>query len=156
MNETDDLRKLGDFFEKNVAFCVFLGLKVPHLAPGEVTCLLPFKPEFIGDPWRPALNGGVASFLADNCAGIAALSTVPFGSRCSTVDLRIDYLAPAGPFDMLAQAKVLKAGRQLVTSEVTITQSNAGQETVIAKAIGVFSMKPQFAAQGGLTVPSPA
>ena len=154
MSQSDDLRKLGDFFEQHVAFCVFLGLKVPHLAPGEVTCVLPFKTEFIGDPWRPALNGGVTSFLADNCAGIAALSTVPFGSRCSTVDLRIDYLAPAGPYDMLAHAKVLKAGRQLVTSEVTITQQVSGQEVLVAKGIGVFSMKPQFANKEGLTVPS--
>ena len=52
-----------------------------------------FKPEFIGDPNREALHGGVLSTLIDTTGGLCCWSTLRHqNDRVSTIDLRIDYL----------------------------------------------------------------
>lgn len=137
---------LAHFFQHHVKFDLYMGLVVEEVRLGYCRTLLPFRDEFIGDPWRPALHGGVAGFLADVTAGIAAMSTAPLGSRCGTIDLRIDYLEPAGPHDIIAEGHVLKAGRKIVTAEASLRQNGL----LIAKATGAFRMKPQYADEKGL------
>ena len=42
-----------------------LGLKGESLEPGHAVITLPVREDFVGDPRRPALHGGVVSALID-------------------------------------------------------------------------------------------
>src|SRR5262245_47270094 len=80
--------------EEMSPFNKFYGVKIGLLEEGRVRLELPFRPEFIGDPMRPALHGGVISMLADTAGGMAVWTKISLDDRVSTIDLRIDYLAP--------------------------------------------------------------
>lgn len=128
-----------NFFEEQVAFDRYLGLQVDELRPGWVRVRLPYKPEFLGDPFRKALHGGVISTVIDATAGAAALSTLPYGSRCSTVDMRVDYLLPAQPEELVAEATVLRSGNKVAVINVEVYQ---GQQQRIATGRAVYNLKP--------------
>jgi uncharacterized protein (TIGR00369 family) len=108
-----------------IPFNRHLGLRVLALDPGEVKLWLPFRPEFIGDPVRRALHGGVVSMLIDTAGGAAAFISVEEGDRISTVDLVVDYLRPGPPEDIVATARVVRRGNRicLCTVEVAPTES---------------------------------
>ena len=58
--DPDALREL---LEEHIPFNKHLGLKVTHLSPDSVTLMVPFKPEFVGDPLRPALTHHIGRTL---------------------------------------------------------------------------------------------
>ena len=66
---------------------------------------LPYRAELIGDASRPALHGGVISTLIDVAGGFAVWTQLAgVEDRVSTIDLRVDYLAPGAPEALVAEA----------------------------------------------------
>lgn len=133
---TEEFRMMKRFFEENIAFDKHLGIIIDEIEKGFAKLSLPFRPEFLGDPFRPALHGGVTSTLIDVAAGVAALSTVPLGSKCSTVDMRVDFLRPGKPRDLLALAKVVRVGSRVAVCNVQVYQ----EDEQIAEGRAVYSM----------------
>src|SRR5260221_12499699 len=85
------------FMAEQIPFNSYLGLQVDLLEASRAVLSLPFRREFIGDPFRPALHGGVISTLIDTCGGAAVWTTVSPTDRISTIDLPVDYLRPGRP-----------------------------------------------------------
>lgn len=138
MQDKEWFGQIAGFFEEKIAFDRYLGMRVPRVERGEVEFLLPFRPEFLGDPFRPALHGGVVATLIDAAAGAAALSTLPRGSLCSTLDMRVDYLLPGQPQDLRAQASVIRTGNSVAVVNVEVHQA----QDLIATGRAVFSLRP--------------
>jgi uncharacterized protein (TIGR00369 family) len=133
--DLDDIRRL---METASPYNRFLGIRVETLGQGRALLWLTPRPEFVGDPRRGSIHGGVLSALADTAAGAAAWSTLePLEDAVSTVDLRIDYLAPATVNDDLrAEAQVRRKGNRVCHAGVEITQGG----TLIALGTGVFTI----------------
>ena len=91
------LAGIRELFLERIPFNRVLGIEIVELSKGEAVFSVPFRPELIGDPDRPALHGGVLSAVADTCGGCAVWSAVGADDRVSTIDLRIDYMRPATP-----------------------------------------------------------
>src|SRR5688500_2922387 len=89
-----DLESIRQFFDEAIPFNRYVGLRLISLERGKVTARLPFKPELVGDPMRPALHGGVISMLADTVGGGAVWTLTRAGDKVATIDLRVDYLRP--------------------------------------------------------------
>lgn len=138
MTDEKWMATVKEFFEEHIAFDKHLGLQIVQVKPGWVKVRLPFKPEFLGDPFRKALHGGVISTVVDATAGAAALSTLPHGSRCSTVDMRVDYLLPAQPEELFAEGTVLRTGNQVAVINVDVFQ---GEKQRVATGRAVYSLK---------------
>lgn len=110
------LQGVKRFMEESIPFNTHMGLEVAEIEPGRVVLRLPWVDHLTGDPIRPAMHGGVTSFLLDNAGGVAAFSTFTSPhERCSTIDLRVDYLGP-GPCgaDVFALARVIRRGSRVV------------------------------------------
>ncbi|HXE71383.1 MAG TPA: hotdog fold thioesterase [Candidatus Nitrosotenuis sp.] len=131
--------ELRRFFQEAVRFNAYLGMVVESLDRGRATLRLPYRPEFLGDPCRPALHGGVISALLDTCGGLAVLSQLAPGSRCSTVDLRVDYLRPGAPRDLVARASVLRLGNRVAVCNIQAFQDDS--EDPVADGKGVYSVR---------------
>ena len=56
-----------------------LGLKSERLEPGHAVITLPVREDFVGDPRRPALHGGVVSALIDTDRGRRGLGRARAG-----------------------------------------------------------------------------
>lgn len=123
--------------EEGVPFNRLLGIRGESIDEGRCVLVLPVRPEFVGDTRRPALHGGVLSALIDTAGGMAAWSTLHAEEAVSTVDLRVDYLEPAGLNDNLrAEAELVRKGNRVCHVRVRLTQG----DRVIADGSGVYSI----------------
>lgn len=132
----EENQQLKEFMESQIPFNAFLGMKVTLMNDGEAEMMIAARPELTGDPFRPALHGGVLSSLADTVGGLAVFSQVGRTHIASTVDLRIDYLRP-GQVDLniYARAKVLRAGNRVAATHTVVYQEDIDRPIATANAV---------------------
>lgn len=132
----NDRAMLKAFWEDEIPFNAFLGMKVTMMNEGEAEMMVSSRPELTGDASRPALHGGVVSALADAVAGLAVFTTVAKTHKASTVDIRVDYLRPgAVDEDIFARAKVIRAGSRVASTQVVIYQADIDAPIAVATAV---------------------
>lgn len=131
---------IAHVIEHEIPFDRFLGLVVEEIRPGYARLRMPFRPEFIGDPRRPALHGGLISMLVDTCGGSAVWASCSVRDRVATIDMRVDYLRPADPADLIAVGEVKLLGNRVGNATVQIF-SAAKPDVVIAEGRGVYNIR---------------
>lgn len=122
----------------------------------ELTGIMPFRQDLIGNPMLPALHGGAtAAFLEITAvmtlnwahlwddleagkldlenAEAEALPRLP-----KTVDFTVDYLRTGLPRDAYARARITRAGRRYASVQVEAWQDN--RDRLYAQAMGHFVM----------------
>lgn len=130
-------RQVLKVMEELSPFSRLLGLKGESVEPGRVVMLLPVREDFVGDPQRPALHGGVISSLIDTAGGAAAWSVLEEGESVSTVDLRVDYLEPASlEAPLRAEAELMRRGNRVCHVRVSVTQGTR----LVADGRAVYSV----------------
>ena len=132
------------FMEKGIPFNNFLGMEVVSLGDGEASMRIPARPEFMGDPFRPALHGGVISALADTVGGMAVFTRLGEGQAASTIDLRVDYLRPGlVDIDLMASSTVLRMGNRVAATHSIVYQANRDEPIATCSAVyNVVRIKP--------------
>ena len=132
--------ELLQFFKDFIPFNRFLGIEMVAAEDGWVRLELPFREEFIGDASRPALHGGVISTLIDTAGGFAVWTRIDMTDRVSTIDLRVDYLAPGAPDRLIAEAQVVRVGNRVAVVDIKCVQPSA-PERVVATGKAVYNIK---------------
>ncbi len=139
MSEGQRRQALIAFFEQGIPLHVWLGFRVEELEPGRCLVRVPFRPEMVGDPIRPALHGGVATALADAAGGLAVFTKLGPQDRTSTVDLRMDFLRPGRPDeDLWCTAQVLRLGNRVAVADCEVWQGVP--RATIGKARAVYNV----------------
>ena len=108
------------------------GMRLVAAEPGRVTMALAKRPEltqFFGH-----FHGGVIAGLADHAAGACATSSMPDGKIAVTVEIKINYLAPADGEEMIARAETIQAGSTIGVVKVEVFSHKAGAERICAFA----------------------
>jgi uncharacterized protein (TIGR00369 family) len=108
------------------------GMRLVSAEPGRVTMALAKRPEltqFFGH-----FHGGVIAGLADHAAGACATSSMPDGKIAVTVEIKINYLAPADGEEMIARAETIQAGSTIGVVKVEVFSQKAGAERICAFA----------------------
>lgn len=108
-------------------------------AAGEVRVLFRSKPEFRRAYDSEDWHGGVIAAMCDIAAHAAV--AVRLGDFAPTIDLRVDFLAPARG-DLVAKGRLLRLGRSIGRADVEVADSS-GKLVAVGRA--VFSA---LAAQG--------
>jgi uncharacterized protein (TIGR00369 family) len=126
--------------EQDVPFNRFLGFTVLHSEEGFVRVRIPFRPEFIGDPRRPALHGGIFSAVIDACGGLAVWTLFDVADLISTVDMRVDYLRPGPDSDIVAESRVVRMGNR-VSVVNTIVYPMDKNEDILAEGRAVYNTR---------------
>lgn len=129
--------------EDLIPFDRYLGMRVVHAMPGEVVLRIPWADHLIGDPSRPAVHGGVLSTLLDTVGGAAVFSRFDgHDDRCSTVDLRVDYLRPGPAEDLYGHARVIRLGNRVGVSRMEVYAGGvpADPAEAIATGTGVYNI----------------
>jgi uncharacterized protein (TIGR00369 family) len=107
-----------------------LRLPRPHAwEPGRVTTRWEVDPELM-TPWG-AIFGGYLAALADECAGLAALSVLEPGETFATNDLRLSPMRAVRGGPVTIEASVLHRGRSTIHVEVEFRDPGG---TLLAKA----------------------
>ena len=124
--------------------------------PGPLAALLGIRPEAFGDgaarfgltlredhlnPYGVA-HGGVVYSLVDTAMGAALVTRLAPGERCTTLEIKINYLAPVSAGDLQAEARLVERTRRVGVLEARVR--GAG-DALVALATGTFYI------QGGPT-----
>jgi uncharacterized protein (TIGR00369 family) len=129
---------LIQFFEQGIAFNAWLGMRVEHLDDGACTLRVPFRAELVGDPFRPALHGGLLSTIGDAAGGLAVFSqAMNLETRVSTVDMRVDFLRPGRLEDVWCDARVVRFGNRVAVTAMVVRQAG---DHVAAECRGVYNV----------------
>jgi uncharacterized protein (TIGR00369 family) len=124
------------FMEEKIPFNRFLGMEVVSIGEGEAIMRIPMQPHLTGDPFRPALHGGVISALADTVGGLAVFTRIDLGMAASTVDLRVDYLRPGRvDVDLYARAVVQRVGNRVAVTHTVVYQDDVDAPVATAAAV---------------------
>ena len=118
-----------------------LGMNFKIIEPGLVHYFLTINENHLSTP--RATHGGVIAAMMDGVLGVAALSkTVADNRIVSTVEFKINYLAPSLPGDeLMGIGKVESQGKRLIITSGDILCTNRSNIT-IAKAMGTFNAYP--------------
>jgi uncharacterized protein (TIGR00369 family) len=134
------IEQLKEFMANQIPFNRVLGIVVDDLSEGFCRLKIPFRPELIGDPFRPALHGGVLSSLVDTCGGASVFTVIALGDRVSTIDMLVDYLRPGELRDIVCEAKVTRIGNRVASTEMKVFHPDAPDQ-LIATGRGVYNVK---------------
>jgi uncharacterized protein (TIGR00369 family) len=96
----------------------WLGLKVIAVADDGVELKATWREEWVVNPDRRYTHGGVLATLVDLGADWAMVSKT--GRGVPTINLHVDYHAPAMPGDLTVRGKIVRMGGQYSTSEARI------------------------------------
>jgi uncharacterized protein (TIGR00369 family) len=139
VGEPVDLEEVRSFM-KAVPFNAVLGIRLDEVSDGFCKMSVPFREELIGDPFRPALHGGVLSAVIDTCGGAAIWTRIEKGDALSTVDLRVDYLRPGQPREFVVEGRVLRLGNRVGVAEM-IAYHPGHEDEPIASGKGVYNVR---------------
>jgi uncharacterized protein (TIGR00369 family) len=116
-----------------------LGFRVDHLGHGHAVCRAPYSGSFL----RPGgtIAGPVLMAVADYAMYAAVLSAICEVALAVTTNLNINFLRKPGPRDVLAEARLLKLGKRLAVSEVSLRSD--GEEDLVAHVTGTYSIPPR-------------
>ncbi len=85
------------------------------------------------------VHGGVIFTLADTAMSMALLSVIPLGTRFSTIEAKINFLAPVRAGELLAEASIVQQGRSIAVLEATVYNLYDDARTAVARVLGTFS-----------------
>lgn len=92
-----------------------IGAEIAHLAAGEADVRLPYDSS--NTQQHGFVHGGIVAMIADTACGIAARTTMPLTTGILTVEFKLNLLTPAQGDHLLAQGRVVRAGRRLVVTK---------------------------------------
>jgi len=112
------------------------GMHLVAAEPGKVTMALAKRldlTQFFGH-----FHGGVVAGLADHAAGACATSSMPDGKLAVTIEIKVNFLAPADGEEIIARAETIQAGSTIVVVKVEVASKKAGAERTCAFAIATM------------------
>ena len=116
-----------------IPFARELGIEISEASDGHAAGRLELADWHSSNPNGMIAHGGVAYSLADTVGGAAAVSAND--TITPTIDMRMDYLAPATGEELHADADVVRNGNSVCTVDVTVID---GEGTRVAEARGVY------------------
>ncbi|MFN4159592.1 MAG: PaaI family thioesterase [Gemmobacter sp.] len=146
-----------------VPYIQYLGITFDRRGD-ELTAVLPYRDELIGNPLIPALHGGVTAAFLEVTAIIelswsilweemeqgrldpASIAPAHLPRLPKTIDFTVDYLRSGLPRDAYARARVNRSGRRYASVHVEAWQDNRAR--MFAQGTGHFVM-PERPDEGG-------
>jgi uncharacterized protein (TIGR00369 family) len=120
----------------------YLGVKLEKISDGFAQMRVPFKNELVGDPRSSALHGGIIATAMDSVGGAAAMTTLQsFEDKISTIDMRVDYLRPGKPLDLIVEGEIVRSGNRIVVTRMIAWQED--RQHLVAEGRAVYNVKRQ-------------
>ncbi|HTX57859.1 MAG TPA: PaaI family thioesterase [Candidatus Acidoferrales bacterium] len=122
-------------------FVKLLDLKLEKVEHGKATMRMPFRSEIANG--AGAVHGGAIVSLCDTVFYVALASIYGREQDTVTASLQCNFLAPAlPPHDLVAHARVLRAGRRICYGEVEVT---SGGKLVAHATLNFLNTYPEEA-----------
>ena len=136
MNEEITLEKVQELVTR-APYHKWLGLRVAAVHDDGIELTATWREEWVVNPDRRYTHGGVLATLIDLGADWAMARKT--GRGVPTIDIRIDYHAPAMPGDLTVKGRIVRMGSQLSTSEAQVYDA---QGKLLASGRGTYLTAP--------------
>jgi len=97
------------------------------------------------------VHGGVFASLVDAAAYWAVFTQIDDEAKMITVEIKVNYLAPASTGRLIAKGKSIKVGRTLCLGEVAIEN---GEGKILAHGTATMMVLPDLEIEGDFDLPS--
>jgi uncharacterized protein (TIGR00369 family) len=119
---TDEQRRRVEAAHDGVPFLRHLGVEVESVGPGTATLLLPVREEIMRNDG--IVHGGAIASVIDSAFAFAIIPLLADNERTVTIDLTIHYLRPLSSGVSKTVARVVRAGRRVVTVSAELFDEN--------------------------------
>lgn len=135
-----NINSYKSIIEEMIPFHKVLGLQLVLIEKGRVRILIPYKPELVGDPRTERIHGGVISTAMDAAGGAAGITTLNSQKdQISTIDIRVDYLFPGKPEDIMVEGTIVKDGKNIIFTQMKAFHTH--QKEIIAEGRAIYKVK---------------
>ena len=117
----------------DVPFAKLLGIEVESLEPGHAVLSMKMRDDLKRN--GGIAHGGAIATLIDSAMAFAIVPMLAENERSITVDLTIHYLRPVSEGSARASARVVRAGKRVITVSAELFDS---QEKLAATAISTY------------------
>jgi acyl-CoA thioesterase len=128
-----------DLVKRTAEACPFyqlLRITVDSFGDGEAVLRMPYRDELL-QPHR-VVHGGAISSLADSATALALLGVLPPGSWFSTIEMKVNFVAPVDKGEMIARARIVHMGRTTAVADVDVTD---GRGKLLAKSLQTYIVR---------------
>ncbi len=108
----------------------FMGIRSVESAGGRGRAVMPVRREFLQG--AGVVQGGLIVTLADHTIYLAVRSLTEEDEGSVTVELKVNFIAPASSGELTAEAVVVSRGRRIIVSDVEV---HDGSGTLIARGL---------------------
>lgn len=122
-----------------IPYARFLGIEVDRKG-SEITTIMPFKEDLVGNVNLPALHGGVIGAFLEITAVIQLLFDTSCERLPKTIDLSVDYLRSGRPVPTFGRAIVTRHGRRVANVRSEIWQTERSKPVGVSH--GHFLLAP--------------
>jgi len=126
---------------RDASFLRTLGIQLTAFGFGWCEAQVPITPAFYQQ--HGFVHAGVLMTLADHTCGGAAASTLPVDKDVITVENKISFLRPAIGELLKCRCDVLRAGKNLIFVEATVTVLRKNEPFTVAKASSTLLVIPR-------------
>jgi uncharacterized protein (TIGR00369 family) len=116
-----------------VPFAKLLGIEVESVEPGVAVLSMKMRDDLKRN--GGIAHGGAIATLIDSAMAFAIIPILAENERSITVDLTIHYLRPLSDGSARATARVVRAGRRVITVSADLVDS---QEKLVATALSTY------------------
>ena len=117
----------------NVPFAKLLGIEIESTEPGHAVLSMKIRADLQQN--HGVAHGGSIAAVIDSAMAIAIMPMLAENERTTTVDLTIHYLRPLTEGTARASARVVRAGRRVITVSAELFDH---QEKLAATAISTY------------------
>jgi acyl-CoA thioesterase len=119
---------------REIPYIKLLGMELVNLKTSEAVVRLKMRDE-LRQP-HGLLHGGATASVIDTAMAFAVITVLGKDEKASTVDLTVHYLRPVIDETITCTARVVKAGRRLLTISADVFND---KEKLIATSLSTYS-----------------
>lgn len=132
-----DPPSVPDGYAHESPFAKLLDMRVPDPDDGSSTVTMPINPSHLQQAGR--VQGGIVVALADYAFYRAVRPLLKPGEASTTIELKINFLAPAERGELIATARIIdsghRPGRRVMVGEMEVKDQDG---RLIAQGLGTY------------------
>ena len=122
-----------DGYRHESPFAELMDMRVADPDDGSSTVTMPINPSHLQQAGR--VQGGIVATLADYAFFRAVKPLLKPGEATTTIEIKINFLAPAESGELIATAKIISSGRRVIVGEMEVKDQDG---KLIAQGLGTY------------------
>ncbi len=123
----------SDRYVHESPFAELLDMRVTDPDDGTSAVVMPINPSHLQQAGR--VQGGIVVALADYAFFRAVKPLLKPGEATTTIEIKINFLAPAERGQLTATAKIISSGRRVIVGEMEVKDQDG---KLIAQGLGTY------------------